>query len=58
MLAKNSNPYARPFSVKCYKCGVVSHHSSECPKRKVANVVEKDDDVVRNEVCRPDGDDD
>ena len=58
MLAKNSNPYARPFSVKCYRCGEVGHCSNECPKRKAMNVVEKDDDVVENEVYRPDEDDD
>ena len=58
MLAKNSNPFARPFGVKCYKCGEVGHRSNECPKWKVVNVVEKDDDVLENKVIRPDGDDD
>ena len=56
--AKNSNPYARPFGVKCYISGEVGHHSNECPKQKTVNVVEKDNDVVKNEVCRPDGNDD
>ena len=56
--AKNSNPYARHFSVKCYRCGEVGHRSNECPKRKTMNVVEKDNDVVGNEVCGPDRDDD
>ena len=56
--AKNNNPYAKPFGVKCYKCGEVGHRSNECPKRKAVNVVEKDDDVVENEVCGPHGDDD
>ena len=56
--AKNNNPYASPFYVKCYRCGEVSHHSNECPKRKAVNVVEKNDDVVENEVCKPNGDDD
>ena len=54
--AKNSNPYAKPVGVKCYRCGKVGHHSNECPKRKAVNVVEKDDDVVENEVCGFDGD--
>ena len=58
MPAKNNNPYARPFGVKCYRCGEVGHHSNECPQWKVVNVVEKDDDVVDNEVCGPNGDDD
>ena len=56
--AKNSNPYVRPFGVKCYRCGEVSHYSNECPKKKTVNVVEKDDDVVENEVREPDGNDD
>ena len=58
MPAKNSNPYARPFSVKCNRCGEVGHLSNECPKWKVVDIVEKDDDVVENEVCGPNGDDD
>ena len=58
VLAKNNNPYARPFDVKCYKCKEVGHRSNECPKRKSVNVVEKDNDVVENKVCGPDGGDD
>ena len=58
MPTKNSNPYAKPFGVKFYRCGEVGHHSNECPKRKVVNVVEKDNEVVENEVCIPDRDDD
>ena len=54
---KNSNPYARPFGIKCYRCGEVGHYSNECPKWKAMNVVEKDDDVVDNKVCEPGGDD-
>ena len=54
MPAKNSNPYAKPFGVKCYRCEEVGHHSNECPKRKVVNVVDEDD-VVENEVYGPDG---
>ena len=56
--AKNSNPYARPFCVKCYRCGEVGHRSNECPKRKTVNVVEKDDHVVENEVYETNGDND
>ena len=51
---KNSNPYARPFSVKYNRCGEVGHCSNEYPKRKALNVVEKDDDIVENEVCGSD----
>ena len=55
---KNNNPCARPFSVKYYKCGEIGHRFNECPKRKALNVVEKDDDVVDDEVYGLDGDDD
>ena len=55
---KNSNLYAKPFGFKCYKCGEVSHHSNECSKRKVVNVMEKVDDVAENEVCGLSEDDD
>ena len=50
MSTKNNNPYARPFGVKCYRCGEVGHRSNEFPKRKVVNVVEKDNDVAENKV--------
>ena len=56
--AKNNNPYAGPFSVKCYRCGEVDHRSNECLKWKVVNIVKKDDDVVEDEVYKPDKDDD
>ena len=26
--SKNNNPYARPFGVKCYRCGEVDHCSN------------------------------
>ena len=55
MPAKANNPYAKLFGVKCYRCGEVGHHSNECPKQKAQNVVEKDNDVVENEVYGPDG---
>ena len=55
---KNNNSYARPFNVKCYRCGEVSHCPNECPERKAMNVLEKDDNVAKNEVRKPDGEDD
>ena len=46
------------FILECYRCGEAGHHSNECHKRKVVNVVEKGDDVVENEVCGPNREDD
>ena len=57
-LVKNNNPYAKSFGVKCYRCSEVGHRSNECPKRKAVNVVEKSDDVLKEEVCEPYEDDD
>ena len=54
---KNNNPYTKPLGAKCYRCGEVGHRSNECLKRKTMNIVEKDDDVVNDEVCGPNGDD-
>ena len=55
MPTKNNNLYARPFNDKCYRCEKVGHHSNEYPKRKVMNAMEKDNGVIENEVCEPDG---
>ncbi|EEF31004.1 conserved hypothetical protein [Ricinus communis] len=32
MPAKNNNPYTKPFSAKCHKCGEAGHHSNDYPK--------------------------
>ena len=58
VLAKNNNPCARPFSVKYYRYREVGHCFNECPKWKAINVVEKNDDIVEDEACGLDGNDD
>lgn len=39
---------------KCYRCNHLGQQSNECPNKKPANVIEKDDE----EICEPDGDND
>ena len=34
------NPYSRTCGLKCYRCGQPSHHSNECPARKLVNFVD------------------
>ncbi|KAG6757010.1 hypothetical protein POTOM_037310 [Populus tomentosa] len=34
------NPYARPSTDKCYRCGQSEHHSNQCPRRSTVNLIE------------------
>jgi hypothetical protein len=34
------NPYARPNSDKCYRCGQPGHQSNQCPRRSTINLIE------------------
>nr|GMD01401.1 zf-CCHC domain-containing protein [Ipomoea batatas] len=38
------NPYARPKTGKCFKCGEPGHRSNECRARKYVNMVEEQDE--------------
>ncbi|XP_010275023.1 PREDICTED: uncharacterized protein LOC104610208 [Nelumbo nucifera] len=57
--SKPSNPYARPTPIKCFKCNEVGHRSSDCPRRKAVNMVEREEeeDIEEEVCCGPDGED-
>ncbi|KAI0496820.1 hypothetical protein KFK09_023144 [Dendrobium nobile] len=44
------NPYAKPSTIKCFRCMQPGHKSNECPQRKQANFVEVGDDNGSAEV--------
>nr|XP_048331651.1 uncharacterized protein LOC125422974 [Ziziphus jujuba var. spinosa] len=39
-----TDPYARPYPIKCFKCNQVGHRSSECPQKKLMHMHEEVDD--------------
>ncbi|XP_056176570.1 uncharacterized protein LOC130140664 [Syzygium oleosum] len=43
------NPYAKPYPGKCFKCNEPGHRSSDCPRRKMANLVEPEDEVYEED---------
>lgn len=43
---KPTNPYAKPFPLKCFKCSQVGHRSSDCPQRRLLQIQDVDDDFV------------
>ena len=50
---KTTNPYTWPAPVKCFKCNLPGHRSSDCPLRKVVHLVEREEEEV---ICEPDED--
>jgi hypothetical protein len=39
------NPYSRPASDKCYRCGQLGHRSNQCRKRGVVNLIEPGESI-------------
>nr|GMD68123.1 LEAF RUST 10 DISEASE-RESISTANCE LOCUS RECEPTOR-LIKE PROTEIN KINASE-like 1.1 [Ipomoea batatas] len=48
---RNTNPYAKPMTGKCFKCGEPGHRSNECRARRSINLIEEneEDEDVREE---------
>ena len=42
---KSTNPYNRPFSGTCYRCGQAGYPSNSCPQRKTVAVVDAEEDL-------------
>ena len=56
-VSKSSNPYAKPFPNKYFKCNQPGHRSSDCPLRK--GMVEREEEEGEDATYREaDGDDD
>ena len=53
---KTTNPYTRPAPVKCFKCNLPGHGSSDCSLRKVVHIVEIEEEKENEVYCDPDGD--
>ena len=43
---KTTNPYTRPALLKCFKCNLPDHKSSDCPLRKLVHLVEREEEEV------------
>lgn len=43
------NPYTKLQPIKCYKCNELGHCSGDYPWWKMANVIEHDDDIYKDE---------
>nr|GLL31143.1 uncharacterized protein LOC109163967 [Ipomoea trifida] len=41
---RNTNPYAKPMTGKCFKCGEPGHRSNECRARRSINLIEENEE--------------
>ncbi|XP_031120876.1 uncharacterized protein LOC116024113 [Ipomoea triloba] len=44
VLTRNTNPYAKPMTGKCFKCGEPGHRSNECRSRRSVNLIEENEE--------------
>ena len=51
---KTTNPYTRPTPVKCFKCKLSGHRSSDYPLRKAIHLVEREEE--EEVLCEPNRD--
>ena len=49
---ETTNPYIRPTPIKCFKCNLLGHRSSDCPFRKAVHLVEREEEEV---ICELEG---
>ena len=49
---KTTNPYTRTALVKCFKCNLPGHRSSDYLFRKAVRLIERKEEVI----CDPEGD--
>ncbi|KAI0505034.1 hypothetical protein KFK09_015991 [Dendrobium nobile] len=45
----SANPYAKPSTLKCFRCFQPGHKSNECPQRQQVHIAEPEDDINRDE---------
>ena len=53
---KTTNPYTQPTLIKCFKCNKPGHRSSDCPRRKVVHLVEREEEKEDEVYYEPDED--
>ena len=53
---KTTNPYTQSAPIKCFKCNLRGHRSSDCPLRKMVHLVERKEEKEYEVYYEPDGD--